>query len=264
MSTKQGLCWIWIYIKSLHYYSNISGLLCARSRFCILLLFYIFSALFFSTARQFDVSLLVTLACEPSLFFPFTPFQNCFPRISFWNCRCGRCGDPKLDTICPLKIVITILSPCLSDAPSKKSQLFSLSLPAGQDQYCCLALKCAQCPSDLCVNKALTPGSPLSFFITHIQTQIQIQIQIQILCVNKALTPSCPLSFFFSDASFPISPSFQLLAAVASQIRKLSPLNVSWDFWGQIQPIPFLDSSKPLVTMFRSPDKSSWQEKLDP
>ena len=110
--------------------------------------FYIFSALFFSTARQFDVSLLVTLACEPSLFFPFTPFQNCFPRISFWNCRCGRCGDPK--------IVIVILSPCLSDAPSKKSQLFSFSLPAGQDQYCCLALKCAQCPSDLCVNKALT------------------------------------------------------------------------------------------------------------
>ena len=130
--------------------------------------FYIFSALFFSTARQFDVSLLVTLACEPSLFFPFTPFQNCFPRISFWNCRCGRCGDPKLDTICPLKIVITILSPCLSDAPSKKSQLFSFSLPAGQDQYCCLALKCAQCPSDLCVNKALTLSCPLSFFITQI------------------------------------------------------------------------------------------------
>ena len=112
--------------------------------------------------------------------------------------------------------------------------------------------------------QSVDTGVRLSFFITHIQTQIQIQIQIQILCVNKALTPSCPLSFFFSDASFPISPSFQLLAAVASQIRKLSPLNVSWDFWGQVQPMSFLDSSKPLVTMFRSPDKSSWQEKLDP
>ena len=246
MSTKQGLCWIWIYIKSLHYYSNISGLLCARSFWSFKILhfvafFYIFSALFVSTARQFDVSLLVTLACEPSLFFPFTPFQNCFPHISFWNCRCGRCGDPKLDTICPLKIVIIILSRCLSDAPSQKSQLFSFSLPAGQDQYCCLALKCTQCPSDLCVNKALTLSCPLSFFIIQIQTQIQIQIQI--LCVNKALTPSCPLSFFFSDASFPISPSFQLLAAVASQIRKLSPLNVSWDFLGQLQPISYLDSS---------------------
>ena len=38
------------------------------------------------------------------------------------------CWDPKFDTLC----CDHILSPCLSDAPSKKSQLFSFSLPAGQ------------------------------------------------------------------------------------------------------------------------------------
>ena len=92
------------------------------------------------------------------------------------------CWDPKFDTLC----CDHILSPCLSNAPSKKSQLFSFSLPAGQDQYCCLALKCAQCPSDLCVNKALTLSCPLSFFVQiQLQTQIQTQIQIQISVSTK-------------------------------------------------------------------------------
>ena len=144
---------------------------------------------------------------------------------------------------------------------SKISTIFLL-LAGWSRPILLFSLEMCSMPKRSLSQQSVDTGVRLSFFITHIQTQIQIQIQI--LCVNKALTPSCPLSFFFSDASFPISPSFQLLAAVASQIRKLSPLNVSWDFWGQIQPISFLDSSMPLVTMFWSPDKSSWQEKSDP
>ena len=62
------------------------------SRFCILLLFYIFPALFFSTARQFDVSLPVTLACEWTVtLFSLHALSKLFSTYMFWNCRCALC-----------------------------------------------------------------------------------------------------------------------------------------------------------------------------
>ena len=89
-----ALCWIWSYIKSLHYYSNISGLLCARSFWSSKILHFVAFLHFLSFVLLHRPSIWCIFACHFSvwtvtLFFPFTPFQNCFPHISFWNCRCA-------------------------------------------------------------------------------------------------------------------------------------------------------------------------------
>ena len=123
MSTKQGaspLDFLFQFFTSLMLNLNIYQIIALlfkyfRASLCKVILefqdfafccffFYIFSALFFSTARQFDVSLLVTLACEPSLFFPFTPFQNCFHVSHFEIADVVDVEIPSLTPFAPSKL----------------------------------------------------------------------------------------------------------------------------------------------------------------